>query len=163
MRELRPHSGEAGGVSGPDGGFCPSSTALARKAEASRHPVEPLLPLLVFLLPPKWRLPGGEEHRLLGASAHRRRCEIGWRADERRTDFEEAEGRETGGAPHHPASAGCGWSTAASGGSRTPGQGQTAGAAPNFSAGRYLPAASAAARRDPAAAETDRGAVSVGL
>lgn len=56
------------------------------------------------------------------------------------TDFEEAEGRETGGAPHHPASAGCRLEHSCfRRGSRSPGQGQTAGAAPNFSAGRYLP------------------------
>lgn len=55
------------------------------------------------------------------------------------TDFEEAEGRETGGARIIQRARAVGWSTAASGrGSRTPGQGQTAGAAPNFSAGRYL-------------------------
>ena len=56
------------------------------------------------------------------------------------TDFEEAEGRETGGAPHHPASVGC--ELELSGfqrGNRPTGQGRTAGAAPNLSAGRYLP------------------------
>lgn len=52
-------------------GFCPSSTALARKAEASRHPVEPLLPLLVFLPPAKMAAPGaGEEASIARRSAH---------------------------------------------------------------------------------------------
>lgn len=56
------------------------------------------------------------------------------------TDFEEAEGRATGGAPHHPASAGCELQPSCfRRGNRSTGQGRTAGAAPNVSAGRYLP------------------------